>query len=73
MTENKTLKNLYQIWLKENNLSDNKQNFDRFLNSVLTFQDHHKIWLSENNKSIDEWSYEKWINDYCFNDLKGVL
>lgn len=73
MTENKTVKNLYQMWLKENNLSDKKQNFDIFLNSVLSFQDHYELWLSENNKTKKDLSYEKWINDYCFNGFKGVI
>jgi hypothetical protein len=72
MTENKTVKNLYQIWLKENpHLFDSKIIFNRFLNSVLTFQDHYELWLKENNQDRTIWTYEKWINEYCFKNLRS--
>jgi hypothetical protein len=67
--QNKTIKNLYTIWLKEGKSTDSKYNYEYFINNVLTFQDHYELWLIENNKTKEEWDYERWINEWCFKDI----
>jgi hypothetical protein len=67
--QNKTIKNLFSMWLKEKNLCNTKESYDYFLNNVLSFQNHYELWLIENNKTKEEWDYEKWINEWCFKDF----
>jgi len=67
--QNKTIKNLYAMWLKEGNSRDTKESYKYFINNVLTFQDHYELWLIENNKTKEEWDYERWINEWCFKDI----